>query len=364
MASLKGVVHVLSFTPGMSASLRKRLPGVAVREVLREGTAEKHTGMPWLERDLFEDELEALRQAEVLLTDARTLLRVMDQAPNLRYVQIRSTGADFLTSQLQGRRPPFVVSRNTGAGVALLMAEYVVGAAICWERGFLEARDNQLKKVYDRGPRFALYRGIRDLTVAELVIAELMRFNLNSFPIYKVCHIQCILPVARVLKTFQCTVHGFSRTPQSESKRSPYIDVYWSTGQMESFLAECDYVVGVLPSTPTTKGLLGGDVLKAAKKCPILLNAGRGDLISEKDLLKALDAGWISGTILDVFETEPLPEDSLLWTHPKVFLTPHVSAFGSWKNRVESTLDCFVENYRRLQNGEPLLGVVDWSAGY
>lgn len=54
------------------------------------------------------------------------------------------------------------------------------------------------------------------------------------------------------------------------------------------------------------------------RKCPVLLNAGRGDLISERDLLNALDAGWISGTILDVFETEPLPEESLLWTHPKV----------------------------------------------
>ncbi|XP_047501295.1 glyoxylate/hydroxypyruvate reductase A-like [Penaeus chinensis] len=346
MASVKGVVHVLSFTPGMSASLRERLPGVAVKEVLREGTAENHTGMPWLERDLFEDELETLGQAEVLLTDARTLLHVMDLAPKLRYVQIRSTGADALISQLKGRRPPFVVSRNTGAGVALLMAEYVVGAAICRERGFLEARDNQLKKVYDRGPRFALYRSIKDLTFGILGVGSMG------------------LEVARVLKSFHCVVHGFSRTPQSESTRSPYVDVYWSTGQMESFLAECDYVIGVLPSTPMTKGLLGGDVLKAAKKCPILLNAGRGDLISEKDLLKALDAGWISGTILDVFETEPLPEDSLLWTHPKVFLTPHVSAFGSWKNRVESTLDCFVENYRRLQNGEPLLGVVDWGAGY
>nr|XP_027210041.1 uncharacterized protein LOC113803455 [Penaeus vannamei] len=346
MASGEDVVHVLSFFPEMSAALRERLPGVEVKEVLREGTYMKNTSRPWLERDLFEDEVENLRQAEVLLTDTRTLLKMMDQAPKLRFVQILSTGADVLTSKLKGRPPHFVVSRNTGTGVALLMAEYVVGAAICWERGFLEARENQLKKVYDRGPRFALYRSIRDLTFGILGIGSMG------------------LEVARVLKSFQCTVHGFSRTPQGESARSPYIDVYWSTGQMESFLAECDYVIGVLPSTPTTKGLLGGDVLKAAKKCPVLLNAGRGDLISEKDLLNALDAGWISGTILDVFETEPLPEESLLWTHPKVFLTPHVSAYGSWKNRVESTLDCFVENYRRLQKGEPLLGVVDWSAGY
>ncbi|XP_042870058.1 glyoxylate/hydroxypyruvate reductase A-like [Penaeus japonicus] len=346
MASEKGVVHVLSFLPELSEALRQRLPGVVVKEVLKPGTALENTSRPWLQRDLHEDEREVLQQAEVLLTDARTLVKVMDQIPNVRYVQIPSTGADSLTSQLKGRRPHFIVSRNTGAGVAQLMAEYVLGAAICWERGFLEARDNQLKKVYDRGPKFALYRGLKDLTFGILGVGSMG------------------LEVARVLKSFQCVIHGYSRTPQPESARSPYIDSYWSTGQMESFLAECDYVIGVLPSTPTTKGLLGGDVLKAAKKCPIVLNAGRGDLISEKDLLKALDAGWISGAILDVFETEPLPEESLLWTHPQVFMTPHVAAYGSWRNRVDSSLDCFVDNYKRLQKGEPLQGVIDWETGY
>lgn len=84
-------------------------------------------------------------------------------------------------------------------------------------------------------------------------------------------------------------------------------------------LSSVDYIVNVLPHTSETAGMLSGDVLKiCAEKRPVFINVGRGSIIDEASLLQALEKGWISAAILDVFPVEPLPTSSALWDHPKV----------------------------------------------
>lgn len=88
---------------------------------------------------------------------------------------------------------------------------------------------------------------------------------------------------------------------------------------LPDLLHNCDYIISVLPSTPGTTGLLNEDMLKhCAQKQPVFINIGRGTVIKEKDLVNALSRGWLSAAILDVFETEPLPVSSVLWTMPQV----------------------------------------------
>lgn len=89
------------------------------------------------------------------------------------------------------------------------------------------------------------------------------------------------------------------------------------------------------------------------------INVGRGDLVNETELIESLDAGLLAGAVLDVMSVEPLPADNPLWLHPGVQLTPHVSGY----HLGDAIID-IAENYRRLQNGEALLNLVDRGQGY
>merc|ERR1712216_1065064 len=105
------------------------------------------------------------------------------------------------------------------------------------------------------------------------------------------------------------------------------VEKVYGVADLSEFLAECDYVVSVLPSTPATRGLLGGEALKAMKgRKGVLINVGRGDVLPEADALHALSEGWIQHLVADVFETEPLPKESSFWSHPQVTVSAHVSA--------------------------------------
>ncbi|KAK7037718.1 hypothetical protein SK128_028586, partial [Halocaridina rubra] len=165
---------------------------------------------------------------------------------------------------------------------------------------------------------------------------------------------------AKVLKTFRARVHAFTRSAPSEENRCEHIDKYWHTGELAEFLQNIDYIINIMPSTPTTKGMLGGDIFKNAKKDAVFVNVGRGDVISERDIVRSLDLGWISAAILDVFVHEPLPVDSPLWQHPKVVITPHAAGVS----RAEDVAHTFLFNYKRYVSGAPLMYVVDFSAGY
>ena len=91
-----------------------------------------------------------------------------------------------------------------------------------------------------------------------------------------------------------------------------------------------------------------------------MINVGRGNLISEQDIIKALDEKWIRCAILDVFRTEPLPPDSVLWEREDVIITPHISA----PTRGCDVVDLFVDNYLNYVSDKPLQYVVDFEAGY
>ncbi len=131
---------------------------------------------------------------------------------------------------------------------------------------------------------------------------------------------------------------------------------------LRSVVAQCDYVVVTLPLTARTRHLFDESLLQAMKPSAYLINVGRGGVIDERALIRALQRGWIAGAGLDVFETEPLPDDSPLWAMRNVILTPHVS--GMTTHYEERAVDLFVANLRRYLAGEPLINVVDWQEGY
>ena len=112
-----------------------------------------------------------------------------------------------------------------------------------------------------------------------------------------------------------------ARGPAEEPTEGLVSRIYGPT-ELASFLGECDYLVSLLPDTPASRGLLDHDALApCASKQPVLINAGRGSLISEAEITRALDLGYLRHVVADVFMTEPLPASSPLWRHPKVTIT-------------------------------------------
>jgi glyoxylate/hydroxypyruvate reductase len=132
---------------------------------------------------------------------------------------------------------------------------------------------------------------------------------------------------AEVLRRIGFRVAGWSRSP----KQVDGVDCFAGSEQLDAFLAETDILVCLLPLTPETRHILNREIFAKLNRAspmgaPVVINAGRGGLQNEPDIIACLDDGTLGAASLDVFESEPQPPESLFWTHPKVVLTPHNAA--------------------------------------
>lgn len=161
--------------------------------------------------------------------------------------------------------------------------------------------------------------------------------------------------IAKRGKQFGMRVIGVRRTP------GPIEDVDQTFGHqdLEKVIPLADYLVAVIPFTPETFHFLGGKELVLLKEGAILFNIGRGKTIDEEALIRVLKTKRITA-VLDVFEKEPLPAESELWTMENVIITPHVSGIMI----PEEICEAFALNYERWIRGEPLVGLVDREKGY
>ena len=152
---------------------------------------------------------------------------------------------------------------------------------------------------------------------------------------------------------------GRSHGPSGAAGR---IDVGSGPAVLDRAIAESDYLVLTLPETAETRGLMTGERLRAMKPGAVLINVARGRLLDEDALLDALDSGRLRGAGLDVFANEPLPDGHPFYRHPRVLMTPHISATSRrfWDRQAELIAD----NIGRFARGERLRNLVDRSAGY
>ncbi len=156
-------------------------------------------------------------------------------------------------------------------------------------------------------------------------------------------------------------VAGWSRSPRDV----PGIACFSGEGALEFFLGRTDILVVLLPLTPETTGLLDAGLFARLARDgrlggPILINAGRGGLQREADILRCLDDGTLKAATLDVFEREPLDRASPLWRHPAVTVTPHNAALSD----PEAIADLIAGQILALEAGEPLRHVVDRDRAY
>jgi phosphoglycerate dehydrogenase-like enzyme len=141
-----------------------------------------------------------------------------------------------------------------------------------------------------------------------------------------------------------------------------HVDRVYPAGDLHAMLPECDYVAVTAPLTRDTTGLIAKREFDLMKPEAVILNVGRGPVIDEAAMVDALRTGRIRGAALDVFDVEPLPPDSPLWSLDNVLLSAHCADHvEGW---VESAVAFFLEQFTRWRNGEPLRNVVDKRAGY
>jgi D-2-hydroxyacid dehydrogenase (NADP+) len=162
--------------------------------------------------------------------------------------------------------------------------------------------------------------------------------------------------IGRVFGALGCRVSGVSRTGGGDP--AIFAAVH-TTRALADVAATADWLILTVPLTPDTRGLVGETVLRACEGA-VLLNAGRGAVVQESLLPRALNEGWLRGAALDVFEVEPLPADSPLWDDPRVMISPHVSGLTTIEGAVAGFLECLAI----FERGETPKWIVDRDRGY
>ncbi|NYT70952.1 glyoxylate/hydroxypyruvate reductase A [Halomonas sp. QX-2] len=162
--------------------------------------------------------------------------------------------------------------------------------------------------------------------------------------------------IATHLAGYGFDVSGWARSPRELA------NVHCHSGEeaLDGFLASSDIVICVLPLTDATRGILNADLFARMPKGAALINIGRGEHLVEHDLTQALDDGQLSAAVLDVLSEEPPADDHLFWQDERILLTPHVAAM----TQPDSAFPVLLDNLRRHQRGEPMVGRVDLQRGY
>ncbi|CAG9768658.1 unnamed protein product [Ceutorhynchus assimilis] len=324
---MSGVFILSKFSSSIIAKLKLLLPKVQFTEVLLS-------------------DLSPLETAEIIIGDYDLVGPHLYTLPKLKWYQGTWAGLDSLWPHiLKNQLPKFPITRTSGDNFGRIMGEYVVGNIVFWERNLFKMRENQNNKLWDQNVCEHDHRTFADLEIGILGIGSIGNL------------------IGRTLNYLGATIYGYGRqeTLQLENEEFKHITEYFTRANLHKLLSNVDYLINVLPKTEETVNLLGNDILKTCKdKNVVLINIGRGSVIKESELIHALKQKWISGAILDVFETEPLPKSSELWNFPNVFITPHVAG----NSRSQDIAAKFKENYERFLKNEPLLHKVDFCKGY
>ena len=332
----------------IAPSLRQARPDLLLR-VVTDPALDGYGGtVEFSPQRLQRSTIDQLAQAEILITEPAVLSAILHHTPHafpcLQWCQSTYAGVDAMFAQkgsTSSASHPWRLTRFAGK-FGPPMAEWCLARIIAHERSFAATMQDQKQRAWAGTRTVTTYRYLSDLTVSILGVGDIG---------------SCIAKVAK--HAFGMRVVGYVR----KEKESAHLDV--CTTDLKVALQSADYVIAVLPSTPATQDLLSNDMLSVCSlgsggKCPVFLNVGRGDVVDEPSLLRALDQNYISAAILDVLPVEPLPTTSPLWDRDDVVISPHVSSI----TRGSDVPDVFLENYDRFVKGEPLQHVVDWDKGY
>ncbi|TDQ81405.1 glyoxylate/hydroxypyruvate reductase A [Dongia mobilis] len=254
--------------------------------------------------------------------------------PRLKAIQSTWAGVNHLLRS-SGLPPDVPIARMVDRGLTESMSEFIVYHVMDELRGGPALRAAQRERRWlETTPRFP-----RDLTVGILGLGTLGG------------------DAAAKLATIGFHVRGWSRTQKDVPDG---VDLFVGAAALPNFCADLDVVVCLLPLTAETENILCADLFRHCRMGALLVNAARGAHLNEADLLAALADGRIGRAVLDVFRTEPLPDEHPFWRHPAITISPHVAAI----TRAGTGAEDILANFRRAMAGEKLRNEVDRDKGY
>jgi phosphoglycerate dehydrogenase-like enzyme len=285
------------------------------------------------------DEIDAaLDEIEIAALDfPRDLL---PQARNLRWFQQWAAGADWLLRHPEAVDLDFVLTNASGVH-AIPISEHIFALLLAFAR------------LIDRSVRHQ----VRGEWMAEKQKRDVFELADKTMVLIGVGAIG--ERTAQIATAFDMQVLGVRRNPQVSVLG---VEKMVSPGRLLEILPDADFVVITAPLTQETQGMIGERELRAMKPTAYLVNIGRGGIIDEDALIRALEEGRIAGAGLDVFEEEPLPKDSPLWRMENVIVTAHYAGYNPRYD--ERAMAIFLDNLRRYKADEPLRNVVDKKLGY
>lgn len=279
-----------------------------------------------------EDLLRHIVDAEVIFANPILLSKYINKAKNVKWVQSSFAWIDALNNESLQKEYLLTNMRDTYWEI---IAEYILGYILMLEKDILWHRKNQKTKTWGQKSH------------PSIVWKKIWIMWIGS--IWWV--------VAKYCKNFQMQVYWYA----SQAREQDSIDMVYTIENRDEFLSELDYLVSILPNTNETKGIINSDLLWNLPHSAVFINVGRGANVVEEDLIKAVKDNTIAWAVLDVFDTEPLPEISELWNLENVYITPHVSWYVEDNSKIIST---FVENYKRYVWNKELMHTIDFNKGY
>lgn len=257
------------------------------------------------------------------------------RSDGLRWIHVAAAGVDSLI--FEDLRSSDVVVTNARGVFDRPIAEYVLASILAFDKRLHESMAFQREHAWQHRETTQL-QGQRVLIVGTGGIAR---------------------ETARLLTAVGCEVRGAGRTERSED---PDFGEVLLSNELPSYIEWADHVVNASPLTAQTTDLFDAAVFEAMRPGSHIVNIGRGASVVEADLVRALESGHLGGASLDVFQTEPLPEDSPLWDLPGVAISAHLSGdVHGWRDVLARQ---FVDNAHRWLAGEPVFNVVDKELGY
>lgn len=285
-------------------------------------------------KDLGDD----LPDVDILLGyDAQMdLERFLPQMPHLKWIHTYSAGIEKLLSNESFSHSDILLTNSRGIH-GIPMAEHVLGTMLASSRCLIEAWENQKAHTWKR---LIAPDELFGKTAAIIGLGSIGR------------------EIAKHLKNMGMHIVAVKQKESTE----PFVDKLFSIDRLSDALSCADYVIVTLPLTPKTKKLFNLRTFNMMKEGAFFINVSRGDVVEESDLVETLAAKRLRGAALDVFTTEPLPEDSPLWSVPNLFITPHSSAISPMY--LDRSLKIFRNNLQIFPQHMGMLNVVDKKRGY
>lgn len=337
MLTLTNVILLAQFPPEYIVKMES-VPGVTLQDL--SPLMRRISGKRGQEdAELIADRQELatkLAEAEVICAMNPPVKNFRESSPKLKWLQSTWAGVDgFIGSGVIEDK----VMTTTGSGAgARPIAEWVMAAILSQSRNLPDHQRQQEKKEWKRLPA-------DNLEDKQMVL-------LGTGAIGSM--------IAKFASAFGMKITGVRRSPDGSIPDG--MQAVHAQSEFASLVPKADWVVLAAPLTNETKGILGAAELKSMKPTARVVNVGRGQLIDEAALIEALQHGTIAGAALDVFEVEPLPTDSPLWTMENVIVSPHIAS--SQTNHWSHVAEIFLDNLERYVAGKPMRNVYDESRGY